>query len=299
MLGFRLYLIKKVLRRVKNRSDYKDILKARRGMERLVGRYNKHLKSFKYEPIDLGAMKAEWITPDGADEKKVLLYFHGGGYAVGSPNTHRGLVSQIAKNAGIKALTIDYRLAPENKYPAPIEDAAAAFQFLLGVGYSSKDICFGGDSAGGGITIGTLCYLRDNNLPMPKCAIGLSPWLDLTLTSNAYRDNRHIDPMLTHEAFPLWIENYLGNADSKSPYASPIFHSLKNLPPVMIQVGEEELLLDDSTTFAAKAIEEGVDVRLEVYPKKFHVFNAFWMVLPKAREANRKLGEFLHAQLYS
>ena len=299
MLGIRLFLVKKVLRRVKNNAKYTDILKARRGFEHLVGHRNKPLKGFKYEATVIGEMKAEWITPDGADEKKVLLYFHGGGYAVGSPNTHRGLISQIAKNAGIKALAIDYRLAPENKYPAPIEDAVAAFQFLLGHGYRAKDICFGGDSAGGGVNIGTLCYLRDKNLPLPKCVIALSPWLDLTLTSNAYRDNRHIDPMLTHEAFPLWIKNYLGDADSKSPYASPIFHSLKDLPPVMIQVGEEELLLDDSTTFATKAKAEGVDVRIEVYPKKFHVFNAFWQVLPKAREANKKLGEFLKSQLYA
>ena len=299
MSVIRLYLVKKMLRRVKNNANYTDIQKARRGFEYITSRYNKHQKGCTYKNISIGEMKAEWITPDGADQKKVLLYFHGGGYATGSPNTHRGLVSQSSKHAGTKALVIDYRLAPEHKYPAPIEDAVAAYNFLLGSGYLPANICFGGDSAGGGVTIGTLCYLRDNNMPLPKCAIGISPWLDLTMTSNTFKDNKHIDPMLTHEAFPLWTKNYLGDADTKSPYASPIFHSLKNLPPVYIQVGDEEILLDDSVTFASKAKAEGSDVLLEIYPKKFHVFQAFYTVLPKAREANQKLGEFIKKQLTS
>lgn len=297
MSTIRLYFLKKLLRRVKNNANYTDIQKARRGFEYITSRYNKHLPGFKYEPVTIGEMKAEWITPSDADNTKVLLYFHGGGYATGSPNTHRGLVSQIAKAAGIKALLIDYRLAPEHKYPAPIEDATTAYEYLLGLGYAAHNICFGGDSAGGGVTIGTLCYLRDNNMPLPKSAICISPWLDLTMTSGTFNDHKHIEPMLTPEAFPIWIKNYLGDADPKSPYASPIFHSLKNLPPVYVQVGDEEVLLDDSRNFAAKAKADGSYVLLEIYPKKFHVFQAFYILLPKAREANKKLGEFIKAKL--
>lgn len=293
----RLFVIKKLLRRIKTRTDYNNIEYARRGFEKVVSRWNTHLKGFTYEQFHIGSMKCEWITPENADTSKVLLFFHGGGYATGSINTHRALVSKLAEYAGIKALVIDYRLAPENKYPAPIEDAATAHQWLMQNGFSNSQICFGGDSAGGGITIGTLLYLRDNNIPLPKCAITLSPWLDLTGSGDSFKTKHDEDPMLVAAGLPVWGKNYAGDADLKSPYASPIFHSLKNLPPVYIQVGEEEILLDDSIRFEKKAKEDGVNVRLEIYPKKFHVFNAFWRILPKAREANKKLGAFLKEQL--
>ncbi|MDB5284227.1 MAG: hypothetical protein JWO06_3302 [Bacteroidota bacterium] len=296
-MSIRLFLIKTLLRRVKSRADYKNILFARRGFERLTGRFNKPLKGFTYTQTEIGGLKAEWIVPKEADESKVLLFFHGGGYATGSINTHRALVSQIAKNAGIKALLFDYRLAPENKYPAPIEDAAMVYQWLLNNGYSSSKIAFGGDSAGGGMSIGTLLWCRDKNIPLPKCAIALSPWLDQSMSGNSYHTHKDIDPMLIAEGFPLWSSNYMGDSDKRSPYASPIFHDLKGLPPICVQVGEEEILLDDSIRFAEKAKADGVSVELEVFAKKFHVFNAFWRVLPRAREANKKLGAFIKGQL--
>jgi len=297
MSVIRLYIVKRLLRRIKNRTDYTNIELARRGLEQMVSRFNTHASGFKYEETVVGDMKAEWITPSGADETKVMLYFHGGGYATGSINTHRALVSQIAKGAGIKALLINYRLGPENKYPAPIEDAAAAYQWLLQKGYSPSQIAFGGDSAGGGISISALLYLRDKNMPLPKCAIALSPWLDHTMSGDSHSSHKDIDPMLIAEGFPIWSKNYLGDADPKSPYASPIFHDLQGLPPVYIQVGDEEMLLDDSIRFAEKAKSAGIEVVLDIYPKKFHVFNAFWLVLPNAREANKKLGAFLKEQL--
>lgn len=297
MSVIRLYFIKKLLRRIKSRADYNNIEYARRGFEKIAGRFNTQLSGFSYEGDTIAEMKSEWVIPKGADESKVLLYFHGGGYATGSINTHRALVSKIAEYAGVKALIINYRLAPEFKYSAPIEDAVKAYQWLMENGYSNSQICFGGDSAGGGITICTLIYLRDKNIPLPKCAIALSPWLDLSMSGESYKTKHDEDPMLMAAAFPIWSKNYLGEADAKSPYASPIFHDLSKLPPIYIQVGEEEILLDDSKRFEAKAKEQGVDVKLEIFSKKFHVFNAFWRVLPKAREANKKLGEFLHEQL--
>ncbi|HWB64961.1 MAG TPA: alpha/beta hydrolase [Chitinophagales bacterium] len=297
MSTVRLFLVKNLLRRVKSRVNYHDILFARRGFERVAGRFNNHLPGFTYNQIDIGGMKCEWVAPDGCDTTKVLLYFHGGGYSTGSINTHRALVSQIAKNAGIKALIIEYRLAPEHKYPAPIEDATKAYQWLLQNGFTPENIAFGGDSAGGGMVVCTLLYLRDHNIPLPKCAFALSPWLDHTMSGESYHTKKDIDPMLVAEGFPVWSKFYMGEEDPKSPYSSPIFHDLTGLPPIYVQVGEEEMLLDDSTRFAAKAQAEGVDVTLEVYPRKFHVFNAFWRVLPKAREANIKLGEFLKAKL--
>lgn len=296
MVRLRLFLIKRFLNKLKSRVDYTDILLARRGFER-VSKFNKPRQGFKYATENIGDIKTEWVMPNGADEKKVLLYFHGGGYATGSINTHRTLVSQIARNAGITALSVEYRLAPEHKFPAAVEDAFAAYQWLLQKGYLPQNICFGGDSAGGGLTLATLLYVRDKNTPLPKCAIALSPWTDHTFTGNSYQANRLIDPMLVAEGFPVWSKHYTGDADPKNPYISPLFGDLHGLPPVYIQVGEDELLLDDSTRFAAKAKEAGVDIALDVFPEMFHVFQAFLRILPTARQANLQLGNFLKKQL--
>lgn len=298
MAGIRLTILKNVLRSMKKRSRYHDIHGTRRRFARWAVQFNRRLPGFTYQESRIDHIRAEWVFPKKADAKKVLLYFHGGGYAAGSIDTHRALVSQIAKHAGIAALSIDYRLAPEHTYPAPLEDAAQAYRWLLNSGFAPHDIAFGGDSAGGGISIGSLLYLRDNSLPVPRCAFALSPWLDHTLSGATYHEHKHLDPMLVHEGFPLWSKNYLGSADPRSPYASPIFHDLKGLPPVYLQVGSEEMLLDDSIRFADKAKAEGVEVLLDVYPEKFHVFQAFWMALPKAREANQRLGVFLKKHLY-
>jgi monoterpene epsilon-lactone hydrolase len=244
-------------------------------------------------------MKAEWIIPVTADpeDKRVLLYFHGGGYAAGSINTHRPQVSQMVAYSGIKALMIEYRLAPENKYPAAIDDAALAYEYLLKNNYLPEKIAFGGDSAGGGLTIATLLYLRDHNMPLPKCAICLSPWLDLTLSGDSIIANEKLDVMLIREAFPEWVKNYLGDVDPATPYASPYFADLHGLPPIYIQVGTAEMLMDDSVRFARKAQEQGVPVTIDVYEGYFHVFQAFFRILRTARRANRKLAAFLAEQL--
>ncbi len=293
-----LFLLKTALRRLKKRSDYTNPQVARAKFEKLIGKWNKPLKGFTYQPDNADGVTGEWILPAGCDKTKVLLYFHGGGYFVGSTNTHRSLASQIAKNAGVSAFSINYRLAPEHPYPSAIEDCAKAYEWLLNEKkFLPQQICFGGDSAGGGCVIGTLCYLRDNGFALPKCAIAISPWLDHTFSGHSFPSHSEIDPMLLADGFPTVRDYYMQGVDPKAPYASPVFHSLKSLPPVMVHVGDHELLLSDSTRFAEKAKEDGVDVRLEVFPKMFHVFHAFWRVVPKAREANKKLGAFLKEQL--
>src|ERR1043165_2483279 len=294
-----LFILKTFLRRVKRRADVSDPLMARRSFEKLVGKWNKPLKGFTYLATDANGVPAEWIYPDGCDKTKVLLYFHGGGYFVGSYNTHRALVSKLSQLTGISALNINYRLAPEHPYPAAIEDCAKAYEWLLSKGFAPADICFGGDSAGGGCVVGTLTYLRDNNIPLPKCAVALSPWLDHTFSGHSFPVKDDLDPMLIADGFPTVRDYYIQEADPKSPYASPIFHSLAGLPPVYVQTGEHELLESDSTRFGEKAKADGSDVRIEIYPNMFHVFNAFWSVLPKAREANKKLAAFMRTQLYS
>lgn len=292
-----LFLIKATLRRLKQHGDVSRPQSSRRGFERMMSKWNKPLSGFTYAPVDAGGVAAEWIYPNNCDRSKVLLYFHGGGYFVGSYNTHRALVSKIAEHAGISALNINYSLAPEHPYPTAIHDCAKAYQWLLAQGFTPQQICFGGDSAGGGCTVGTLTYLRDNNVPLPKCAIALSPWLDLTFSGDSFPANDKADPMLRADAFEAVSKYYLHDSDPKSPYASPIFYSLAGLPPMLVQVGADELLLSDSVRFAEKAKEQGSPVTLEIYPRMFHVFNGFWRIIPIAREANRKLGAFIKLQL--
>jgi monoterpene epsilon-lactone hydrolase len=293
-----LSIVKYAVSRFKKGADWKDISRVRYGFEKIGTRYGKLNKACRYEPFMLENMKAEWIIPVAKpDTDRVLLYLHGGGYAAGSINTHRPHISQLVMLSGIRALMIEYRLAPENKYPAQIEDAVTAYEWLIKNNYSPGHIAFGGDSAGGGLTVATLLYLRDHNKPLPKCAICLSPWLDLTLSGESHASNEKLDVMLIREAFPLWVTNYLGDIDPATPYASPLFADLHGLPPIYIQVGTAEMLHDDSTRFAEKAKEAGVDVSIDIYPGYFHVFQAFFRILKTAREANKKLAAFLMKQL--
>lgn len=284
---------------IKAKAKYHNLVGSRKAFERMMNKVAPRLtiKGFSYKPATVGGVQCEWIVPEKYDAEKVLVYFHGGGYAAGSPNTHRPQVSHMLQGIGIMCLNVDYRLSPEHKYPAPIEDATAVYQALLQQGYKPENIAFGGDSAGGGVTLGTLLYLRDNNIPLPNCAIAISPWIDLTMSGDSHQNNKDIDPMLILEGFHVWSEHYLGSADPKSPYASPIFHNLSGLPPIYIQVGEEEMLLDDSVRFATKAGVDGTEVKLEIFPKLFHVFHGFWLILPEARAANKKLGEYLKEHL--
>lgn len=297
MFQFRLYVIKQILRRYRERADVHNIPKARGGLERLAARGENYLPGILYEPIQIGQMQCEWLIP-APDSDKVLLYFHGGGYAAGSINTHRGLVSDLVRQSGIRALIIDYRLAPENKFPAPLEDAQQAYDWLIGQGYRHSDIAFGGDSAGGGLCIGSLLRLKEQGRSLPACAICLSPWLDLSGSGESFQSKYHIEPMIKPEGLEVWAKNYMDHLPLDHPLASPVFYEdLSGLPPVCIQVGEEEVLLDDSLRFHAKATAAGSAVKMEVYPKQFHVFQAFWKYLPEARRANRKLAEFLKKEL--
>ena len=293
-----LFIVKYGMRRFKKKANWRDISDVRYGFEQIGRKFDKVNKACRYGSFQIERMKAEWIIPKAnPDTDKVMLYFHGGGYAAGSVSTHRAHISQLVMLSGIKALLIEYRLAPEHKYPAPIEDAVLAYDWLLANNYKPENIAFGGDSAGGGLTVATLLYLRDQGKPLPKCAICLSPWLDLTLSGETQVTKELAEPMLVKEAFPLWVSNYVGDADARTPYASPVFADLHGLPPIYVQVGSDELLLSDSTRFSEKANAAGSQVTLEIYEGYFHVFQAFFRVLKRAREANKKLAAFLVQQL--
>jgi acetyl esterase/lipase len=244
------------------------------------------------EPVDAGGIPAEWLTPADAGTERVILYLHGGGYVLGSINTHRELVSRIARASGARALLIDYRLAPEHPFPAAVEDATAAYRWLLGQGIAPERLVIAGDSAGGGLTVATLVALRDADDPLPAAAVCLSPWVDLEAIGESMTTKAEGDPNIQRNLVTMLAAAYLAGADPRSALAAPLYADLSGLPPLLIQVGTSETLLDDSTRLAAKAEAEGVTATLRPYDEMIHVFQMFAM-LPEAREAVEEIGAYI------
>lgn len=251
------------------------------------------------EKFDLNGIGAEWVRHRHASKDHVLLYLHGGAYVMGSPNTHRKLTARLSRVAHVSVLCIDYRLAPEHPCPAAIEDAVAAYRYLLDLGHQPERISLGGDSAGGGLTAATLLKIRDDGLPRPGAAILLSPWTDLTRQGGSRFFNADHDPMLPAGAEIKPIEVYLDGFPVDHPYASPSLGDWTGLPPIMIQVGSTEILLDDATRLAAQARMADVPVHLEVWDRLPHVFQMGGRLVPESAEAIRRLGAFLQYHLHS
>lgn len=271
-----------------------NYVRVRRGFEKMVADLNRPVAGFTHTPAEINGVKCEWVVPSNCDQDKVFVYFHGGGYHFGSLNTTRSIVAQLTLQTKTKGLMVEYRKAPEHQYPAPIEDAVAVYKFLLETeSIDPKKIAFGGDSAGGGVAMGTLLFLRDNKIPLPACAVLLSPWVDHTGRSPTISKNDAIDPMLPAVKLPIYSKSYLGTNALDAPYASPIHHNLAGLPPLCIQVGEYEILLNDSMALAERAKADGVEAELEVFPGMFHVFQLFHKVLYTAQLANAKLATFI------
>src|SRR5215469_14986997 len=243
--------------------------------------------------VDAGGVPAEWVAAPGVSPGRVLLYFHGGAYQIGSPANLRHLVALLSGAAGARALSVDYRLAPEHPFPAAIQDALAAYRWLLASGIDPALIAVAGDSAGGGLALGALVALRDAGDPMPAGAVMLSPWTDLALTGDSLRTRAAVEVMIKPEGLPEDVALYLAGADPRHPYASPLYADLRGLPPLLIQVGDAEVILDDSTRVAARAREAGVDVTLEVWDEMQHVFPAFAGLLPESDQAIERIGDWL------
>jgi epsilon-lactone hydrolase len=250
------------------------------------------------DPVDAAGVPAEWVVAAGVSTRRVLLYFHGGAYQIGSPATMRHLVARLSAVADARALSVDYRLAPEHPFPAAVEDALAAYRWLLAVGTDPTVITVAGDSAGGGLALSLLVALRDAGEPMPAAAVLLSPWTDLALTGESLRTRAAVDVMIQPDGMPETASRYLAGADPRHPYASPLYADLHGLPPLLIHVGDAEVILDDSTRLAAKARAARVDVSLEVWDEMPHVFPAFAGLLPEADEAVARIGNWL-AERYS
>jgi acetyl esterase/lipase len=253
--------------------------------------------------VDAGGVPAEWEVPTGAADERVLLYFHGGAWVYGSPASYRGMVGQLARAAGVKALSVEYRLAPQYPFPIPLEDCLAAYRWLLGQGYAPNKIALGGDSAGGNLVLAALLALRDAGDPMPAAAVCLSPATDLTCSGESMRTRREREVLLNHLVSsannPGVVPYYAAGHDLRDPLLSPLFGDLRGLPPILIHVGDDEILLSDSTQFVERACAAGVDARVVVWPAMWHVFQMHAPLMPEARESLRQLGEFIRAKLES
>jgi epsilon-lactone hydrolase len=247
----------------------------------------------------LGGVPAAEITVDGVEPRHVVLYFHGGVYVMGDAFLAADLASQVGRRTRAKVISVDYRLAPEHPYPAAVDDALAAYEALLGNGTAPSGIAFAGESAGGGLAIATLVNARDHGLPLPAAAFVMSPYADLTLAGTTMETKREVDPLLSRENLQSRVTDYTSGQDAALGLISPVFADLSGLPPLIIQAGTDEVLLDDAIRLARQAANADVEVTLDITPRVPHVFQAYYPILDEAAAALDRAGQFLSAHLAS
>jgi acetyl esterase/lipase len=249
------------------------------------------------EAVTTGPARGEWLTPKRVSGG-VVLYLHGGGYVIGSPRSHRHLVAGIASAAGLRAFSLDYRLAPEHPYPAALDDAVAAYRWLLrSARVAAQRILIAGDSAGGGLTLATLVALREAGDPLPAAAVCLSPWVDLSCSLPSCDPGLGPDPVIDHQVIRAMARAYMGRRSLRNPRASPLFADLRGLPPLLVQAGGDEALLDDAREIAIAASKAGVPMTLETWPRMIHVWQWYAPVLAEGRAAIERIAEFTRAAL--
>lgn len=273
-----------------------DIVKERKRFDRMAQRIPK-AANVDIETLTVAGMYAEWIKPKGANSQQVLYYLHGGAYAVCSLQTHRRLIAKLAEAAGIIALAVEYRMAPEAPYPAATEDALAGYQHLLLQGYEGRNIIVAGDSAGGGLTAALLQLLRDNNLPQPALAVLISPWADLEGTGESNVTYDVASSIINQRGLLYQGKLYAHTTDIRHPLVSPIYADFTGLAPMYIVASRHELIFDDSVRIAAKADTAGIPVTLETYPHVMHVWQIFDYLLPEAKESIKRIGSVMRAAL--
>lgn len=248
----------------------------------------------KIASVQIGSITAEWIEHDVSNG--VILWLHGGGFNSGSSRTHRELGMFLSQATGCKVLNIDYRLAPEHPFPAALEDTVSAYLWLLEQEISAKNIVIGGDSAGGQLVVSALLRLRDAGVALPRATVLLSPWVDLTMSGESINSKSELDPMVKLEDLQEGADWYLAGHDPRDTLASPVFAELHSLPPMLIQVGEFEILQSDAIRLDSRAKNAGVSVKLEIFTGMWHVFHAWAKDVSEARTAIAKIAEFLHVQ---
>jgi acetyl esterase/lipase len=264
--------------------------------ENTNGRLAQLPEGIRVEPLSVAGMPAEWLLPEGGTKNTVILYMLGGGYISGSCNDHRAMVAKVARASGVSTLMFNHRLAPEDPYPAALEDALAAYRWLLDQGTSPDQIVIMGESAGGGLCLASLLAIRDRGLSLPAAAVALSPWTDLKLTGESHRTKARVclsPPGMS----AVCSRYYAGEHDPGLPYISPLYGDLHGLPPLLIQVGEYETLLDDSTRFAAKAQAAGVEVTLIVGDKMIHCYPLLAPLFPEASQGLAEIRDFIRLYL--
>ncbi|MEO0896593.1 MAG: alpha/beta hydrolase [Bacteroidota bacterium] len=245
----------------------------------------------------VGKLPVEWYFPKGADTSKVILYVHGGGFAVGSVQTHRALTARMADVAGCVAISVEYRLAPEHVFPSGLEDVVQAYEWLILKGYNPSDIVMAGDSAGGGLVMATLLTLRKLGSPMPAGAILMSPWVDLTFSGESAEAHKATDPIVVVDEIRDWAVVYAGKYSLLHPMVSPVFADLSNLPPIYIQASTAEVLTDDAVRLHKKIEADGGMSEIKLYEGLIHVWQLLWRYVPEAQEAIEKQAEFLNGAI--
>lgn len=288
--------IRATLRAAKQASPPASIEEARAWLDMMFGQYPLPPET-RVETVVANGVPAEWVGAGGIDPERVILYLHGGAYTRGSLTSHRGLAARLSAASGARTLVIAYRLAPEHPFPSAVEDATTAYRWLLGNGISPDGMVIAGDSAGGGLAIATLLSLRDAGETLPAGAVLLSPWTDLAGTGASLVTHADADPWLTPQRLAATAALYLAGANPRNPLASPLYGDLQALPPLLIQVGSDEILLDDATRLTERAEAAGVSVTLEVWEEMWHVFQAFATEVHEGQQAIETIGAFIRQQI--
>jgi monoterpene epsilon-lactone hydrolase len=290
-------VLSSILKHLKSMPTFDEIgIKRYRTLLEVSARAFKLDKDIKFQPVNINGIKGERIIPEDVSSNKTILFLHGGGFVAGSIDSHRDLCSRIAKASNTEVLIINYRLAPEHPFPEGLEDALTAYKWLLSNQILPDQIALAGDSAGGGLTLALLAKIKNLNLPMPCAAVFFSPWVDLENKNKSIIDNEDDDPMLDKRMLDQTARLYSSNQDITNPFISPINNDLSGLCPILIHVGENEVLLDDALIFEKKARNAGVKTSIEVFENMFHVFQYFARYLPIARESIEKAGKFIQQE---
>ena len=262
-----------------------------------LGTQYKIATDLRIESVDANGVRAEWSSTPDADPACAILFLHGGGYVSGSLDSHRPLATEIGRMCGARTLAVGYRLAPEHPFPAAVEDAGAAYRFLLSCGIEARHIAVAGDSAGGGLTVALLVSARDAGLPQPACGWCVSPWVDLECLGESMNSKAEVDPLIQKSYLKELAGAYLHGADPRSALAAPLYANLKGLAPLLIQVGSAETLLDDAVRLGNVAGAADVAVTLEIWPDMIHAWPLFHQQLTAGREAIARAGTFIRSRM--
>lgn len=271
-------------------------LEDRRTGINLLGERFQNLDGISTEPVDADGVPAEWVSAPNACNG-AILYLHGGGYVIGSVISHRGMAANLSRASGCRVLIIDYRLAPENKHPAQVQDAHTAYRWMLKNGVDASSLVVAGDSAGGGLTVATLLAARDGGDPLPAGGICISPWVDMEGAGDSMNTKAGIDPTVSREGLIDMATNFLGDGDRRDPLAAPLHADLTGLPPLLIIVGTAEVLLDDAVRLHDKAEAAGVESALEIWDDMIHIWPWFAPFLPEGQQAMDRMGDFVKERI--